>query len=119
MRIKNQNETLSVRRLTFSTKLFLFTSLALFSVAAFAAVPTASNVSINNATPVLGDELTGLYTYDDADGDAEGTSTYRWLRNGAAISGATATLEKAVCRRAWESKGEIRTRRCTPSSALR
>ena len=34
-------------------------------------------------------------------------------------NGATVTLENAVCRRAWESKGEIRTRRCTPSSALR
>jgi adhesin/invasin len=50
--------------------------------------PTASNVSISG-TPQVGATLTGNYTYSDVDGDAQGTSTFRWLRNGAAI-GATA-----------------------------
>ena len=52
-------------------------------------VPTASNVTIAG-TAQVGQLLTGNYTYADADGDLEGTSTYRWLRNGAPISGATA-----------------------------
>ncbi|MFD0676076.1 MULTISPECIES: CBM96 family carbohydrate-binding protein [unclassified Paenibacillus] len=40
--------------------------------------PVASNVSISGVAKV-GETLTGLYTFMDADGDAEGTSTYRWL----------------------------------------
>ena len=52
-------------------------------------VPTANNVTIAG-TAQVGQLLTGNYTYTDADGDLEGTSTYRWLRNGASISGATA-----------------------------
>src|SRR3972149_5756015 len=52
-------------------------------------VPTATNVTIAG-TAQVGQVLTGNYTYNDADGDLEGTSTYRWLRNGASISGATA-----------------------------
>ena len=51
--------------------------------------PTASNAIISG-TPQVGSVLTGNYTYTDADGDAEGTSSYRWLRNGTTISGATA-----------------------------
>jgi hypothetical protein len=51
--------------------------------------PTASNVTISG-TAQVGQVLTGNYTYSDANGDAEGTSTYRWLRDGAPISGATA-----------------------------
>ncbi len=53
-------------------------------------VPTASAVSITG-TPQVGQALTGTYTYGDANGDAEGSSAYRWLRNGVAISGAAAT----------------------------
>gem|GEM_PF-1886711 len=49
--------------------------------------PTATNVSISGETEV-GFTLTGSYTYNDADGDSEGTSTFRWLRDGGAISGA-------------------------------
>lgn len=55
--------------------------------------PTANSVSIvddNTGSTVAGDRLTGSYTFADANGDAEGTSTYRWLRNGAVISGAQA-----------------------------
>lgn len=37
---------------------------------------------------VLGDTLTGLYGYQDADGDSEGASMFRWLRDGVAIPGA-------------------------------
>ena len=33
--------------------------------------------------------LSGDYRYADADGDAEGASTFRWLRDGAPIAGAT------------------------------
>jgi hypothetical protein len=52
-------------------------------------VPTASSVSITG-TAQVGQVLTGHYTYNDANGDLEGTSTYRWLRNGVAIGGAAA-----------------------------
>ena len=37
----------------------------------------------------VGKPLTGHYTYFDVDGDAEGVTTFRWLRNGVPISGAT------------------------------
>jgi len=55
--------------------------------------PTASNVSIaddNGGDAVSGDSLSGSYTYADAQNDAEGSSGFRWLRDGAAVSGATA-----------------------------
>jgi hypothetical protein len=55
--------------------------------------PTASNVSINDdnaGLAVVGDNLSGTYSYADAESDAEGTSTFRWLRDGAAINSATA-----------------------------
>ena len=61
--------------------------------------PTVSGVSItddNGGTTVVGDSLTGSYTYSDADGDAEGTSTFRWLRSGTAIPGATASTYTLV-----------------------
>jgi hypothetical protein len=54
--------------------------------------PTASSVSIsddNGGSAEMGDTLTGNYTYADADSDNEGTSIFRWLRNGTAISFAT------------------------------
>lgn len=53
-------------------------------------VPTASGVSITPSSAIIGDTLTGNYTYADVNGDSEGTSTFRWLRNGVAITGATA-----------------------------
>ena len=53
--------------------------------------PRASDVSISgNAEPDVGDVLTGQYTYSDIDGDPEGASRFRWLRNNAPIEGATA-----------------------------
>jgi hypothetical protein len=51
--------------------------------------PTATGVSITG-TPRVGQVLTGNYTYADVDGDAQGTSTFRWLRDGSPI-GATAS----------------------------
>ncbi|MGY4023911.1 inverse autotransporter beta domain-containing protein, partial [Aeromonas sobria] len=51
--------------------------------------PQATSVTIDNTSPTVGDVLTGSYTYSDADSDVEGTSTYKWYRNGAEISGAT------------------------------
>lgn len=54
--------------------------------------PTASGVSItdNNGGYVLeADTLSGSYTYSDVDSDVEGETTFRWLRNGTEISGAT------------------------------
>ena len=54
--------------------------------------PTASNVTItddNVSNAQAGDILTGNYTYADVENDAEGASTYRWLRNGKIIGGAT------------------------------
>jgi len=54
------------------------------------AAPVASAVNITGITKV--DQLlTGHYTYFDADGDLEGTSTFRWLINNVEIIGATST----------------------------
>lgn len=50
--------------------------------------PVAQNVTVSG-TPVAGSVLTGSYTYFDADGDIEGGTAFRWLRNGIGISGAT------------------------------
>jgi len=52
--------------------------------------PRASKVFItDNNSGVLseGDTLTGNYTYNDVENDPQGKSTFRWLRNGIAISG--------------------------------
>ncbi len=57
--------------------------------------PQALSVSISG-DPRLGQQLTGQYVYFDADGDAQGTSTFRWLRDGAAITGATGTTYSVV-----------------------
>jgi hypothetical protein len=62
-------------------------------------VPTASSVSItddNGGNAFTGDGLTGNYTYDDVNGDVEGVSTFRWLRNGASISHATSLIYVVV-----------------------
>jgi len=50
--------------------------------------PTVSNVGISG-NPKIGSTLTGTYTYDDAEGDAESGSTYKWYRNDVLITGAT------------------------------
>jgi PKD repeat protein len=50
--------------------------------------PTATDVTITGSAQV-GGQLTGSYTYSDEDGDPEAGSTYRWLRDGEPITGAT------------------------------
>ena len=57
--------------------------------------PSVSNVTISG-TPQVGQVLTGNYTYTDGEGDLEGASVYRWLRNGVAIVGATARTYSLV-----------------------
>ncbi|MDH3711379.1 MAG: T9SS type A sorting domain-containing protein, partial [Cyclobacteriaceae bacterium] len=59
------------------------------------AIPTATDVLISGNTEV-GQELTGSYTFDDLDGDLEGTSTFRWLRDDVEIAGATALTYSLV-----------------------
>ncbi|MGD0341532.1 MAG: hypothetical protein ABSA76_07485, partial [Bacteroidales bacterium] len=49
--------------------------------------PVASSPSISG-TVAIGNTLTAVYTYSDVDGDGEGTTTFRWFRNGTVISGA-------------------------------
>ena len=43
-------------------------------------VPVAQNPLITG-TPVIGQTLTATYTYFDADGDAEGATTFQWWRS--------------------------------------
>jgi hypothetical protein len=79
-------------------------------------VPTASNVTItdnNGGTAVVGDQLTGGYTYADVDGDAEGASSFRWLRNGTAITNATSSTYTLVVADA----GQFVTFEVTPVAA--
>jgi hypothetical protein len=59
-------------------------------VAAANVAPVASAVSISG-TAEYGQLLTGIYTYSDADLDAQGTSTFRWLRNGSTVVGTNLT----------------------------
>jgi len=64
------------------------------SVTVVNSVPVASNVLItdnNGGQIVIGDVLTGSYSYGDLDGDAEGNSTFQWFRGTTAIAGATST----------------------------
>lgn len=78
--------------------------------------PTVSNVSItdiNAGNVVVGDSLGGTYTYADADSDAEGASTFRWLRNGVAISGANSVNYTLVS----ADKGQSITFEVTPVAA--
>jgi len=78
--------------------------------------PTATGVSItddNGGSVVVGDQLTGNFTHNDVDGDAAGTSTFRWLRGGAAITGATANTYTLMV----ADSGEDITFEVTPVSA--
>ena len=59
------------------------------------AAPTVSNVTISG-TAQVGQVLTGSYTYSDINSDPQGTSTFRWLRGGVAIPGATASTYTLV-----------------------
>ena len=69
------------------------------SITVVNSAPTASSVSIvdtNGGKKLVGDAMEGNYVYADIDDDAEGTSTFRWLRNDVAISGATASSYTTV-----------------------
>ena len=65
----------------------ILVGMSLVTPTALAAPPTASAVSVSG-TPEVPFTLTGSYVYSDVDGDLEGASTFRWLRNGAPIVGA-------------------------------
>lgn len=55
-----------------------------------APVASAVNITDDNAGEAeVGDGLSGSYTYSDTDNDAEGTTTFQWRRDGAAITSAT------------------------------
>lgn len=43
--------------------------------------PMASNLLISPVSPLTGDDLTGSYTYSDADGDPEDGAEIRWYMN--------------------------------------
>ena len=58
-------------------------------VGASNAAPVAANVMLTGR-PDVNQVLTGHYTYSDAEGDPEGISLFRWLRDGAPIAGANA-----------------------------
>lgn len=61
--------------------------------------PTAGNVRIsddNGGKTLVGDSLTGDYSFADAENDPEGSSTFRWLRDGASIAGATGSTYSLV-----------------------
>jgi hypothetical protein len=57
--------------------------------------PAATNVSISG-DPTVRSVLTGNYVYTDAENDLEGASTFRWLRDGVAITGATSRTYTVV-----------------------
>ncbi len=78
-----------------------------------AVAPTASSVSISG-TAQVGQILTGNYTYLDANGDTQGVSTFRWLRSGVAITGATATTYTLVS----ADQGSTITFEVTPVSTI-
>ncbi|RIJ47164.1 hypothetical protein D1614_15510 [Maribellus luteus] len=52
--------------------------------------PVATNVA-QSGTAKVGETLTGSYSYFDADGDAQGTTTFKWYRS-ASSNGSSATV---------------------------
>lgn len=70
-------------------------------------VPSAGDVNVTPASPTTSDTLTCNYTYTD-DFDAEGTSTFRWLKNDVVEAGQTAkTLGSANTSPGEEWKCEV------------
>ncbi|NRQ53430.1 hypothetical protein [Brevibacillus sp. HD1.4A] len=53
------------------------------------AAPIATAVQITG-TPQVGQTLAGSYTYNDANGDLQGVSTFKWYADDVVIPGATA-----------------------------
>ncbi len=74
------------------------------------AAPTASGVAISSTTPAVGQQLTGSYTYADANNDPEGASTFVWKRGSTPIGGATALQYTPVA----EDAGQALTFCVTP-----
>ena len=79
-----------------------FSQIGNFTITGSNTAPTASNVSISG-TAQVGQTLTGSYDYSDANGDLQGTSTFKWYRfddaggtNETEISGATSTTYSLV-----------------------
>ncbi|QTH46269.1 S-layer homology domain-containing protein [Cohnella sp. LGH] len=56
--------------------------------------PTAGNVNVSG-TPHIGATLQGDYTFDDAESDAEGVSTFKWYRANDAAGAAEAIIAGA------------------------
>ena len=57
----------------------------------FNETPVASNIliiDVNGGNIEIGDQLNGSYSYSDAESDTEGSSSFRWLRNGIEIDNA-------------------------------
>ncbi len=77
--------------------------------------PVAQSVAlVVNTTPAnVGSVLTASYTYFDADGDAQGASAIRWLRNGTAITGASGKSYTAVN----DDAGQLIVFEVTPKAA--
>ncbi|MFW5443099.1 MAG: Ig-like domain-containing protein [Methylococcaceae bacterium] len=77
--------------------------------------PTVTDLSVTaeNGTPIsIGDILTGTYTYNDTENDPQGSSTFRWLRNGSEIPGATEQSYTTVA----ADSGSTLTFEITPSA---
>ncbi|MBP7806551.1 hypothetical protein KA057_02620, partial [Candidatus Gracilibacteria bacterium] len=70
-------------------------SVATSAIVAASTAPSASGVSISG-TAQVGQSLTGSYTYADVNNDVESGSTFRWLRDGVVIAGATSTTYTLV-----------------------
>ena len=87
------------------------TSTGTSAVSGFSA-PVSSSVSISGDA-VEGATLTGTYTYSDAEGDLESGTTFRWLRDGVAISGETSLTYVIVL----ADKGAVLTFEVTPNAA--
>ncbi|CAA0125297.1 Uncharacterised protein [BD1-7 clade bacterium] len=75
--------------------------------------PSFSSLSFDNVDATIGQTLTILFSYNDADGDAEGDHTFQWFRNGTQINGvAGATYDVADA-----DKGAIITAKATAVAA--
>ena len=80
----------------------------------FAANPTVTNVKVlgdalYNSTPNPDQmtTLTGEYTYDDADGDAEGATTFQWYRSLASDGTGLTAIGGATAKRYTLTSGDI------------
>lgn len=87
--------TIYVKKKTGSPATARTLSLVVTGLAETNAAPVASNVAITG-TAQVGVQLTGGYTYTDAESNPQGTSTFRWLRGATPIAGATATTYTPV-----------------------